>query len=762
MAVINRPVLVTGLAASLGILAWLTLTGVGVLAAAATSAAVALQTSLGAIIWRSIRGSSSNGPSHLDALELLGVGFAVGSFLSMACGVLLRPLVPGGWAWILPSLIAIVVWLLRTRTRSTAAVRFAVQWPRRSVLWGALAGVSLGLAAVAVNLSRYPLHLTGAWNQFHPDMLFFEALSNSVARYGPGDSIFMTGEDLRYHWFSYVWSGQLTVSLGLEPFVMLTRVLPVVTVLAAAAIAAVWAGRYTKAAWVPGLAAILITAGGYVGATYGTLLNFDSPSQALTTVWLLALSFVVLEYVNDSVGRGALWTAGILSFACVGGKANAAIVLVVALGLLLVVGLIRRSPWRGRAAWALVVTSIPAAAAYVLVLAGSANSGGLQFLSWASRASSVQGLNLGAAGLDAAGVGVAAGTAFLMLAVIPRWAGLAGLWLEPARRWSPESVLGVGLAGAALVPLALLSQGVNELWFALSASAPLSVISAIGVGVAWELLAARAPHEVRRRAVLLVVSAGLGLLVLVAASLLWRQGTSGGISVRAFGPILAVGAAAVGALVLCWIFRSLLLGHRFALWMTIVITILVSSSALARATPLFHQTVSQETPAESAGAPVPALDVSPTEGGVVTTTSVPPSTDYDDNAWSDLEVDAARYLIANTSVDDVIVTDRTSSWLTPALTGRRTFMSGALYQELYGRASAIAAIPGRIGVSQRFAAAPSQADFDVLCASGVTWGWFSPAAGNASGSWTPYGEVVFENAAVRLVALDPSRCGASS
>lgn len=421
------------------------------------------------------------------------------------------------------------------------------------------------------------------------------------------------------------------------------------------------------------------------------------------------------------------------------------------------VGLIRRSPWRARSVLTLVASSIPAAVAYLLVLSASANSGGLQVLSWANRASSVQGLDLG----DRR-VGIAAGTLILMLAVIPRWAGLVGLWLEPSKRWSPESLFGVGLIVMGLVPLAVLSQGVNELWFALTASAPLAVISAIGVGVAWESLGDRAPLERNRRTELLLVSAVLGLFVFAAASLFWRQGAPGGVSVRSLGPILAIGAAATGALVLGWLFRSLLVGHGFALWGTVFITILVSASALARVTPLFEQGGSQLSPAESASVSVPVLDSTPSEiggapsGAPEPSASAPPG--YDDNSWSDLEVEAARFLVAHTSAEDVIVTDRTSSWLTPALTGRRTYMSGAPYQDLYGRASAIAAIPGRVGASQRFGAAPTQADFDELCASGVTWGWYSPAAGNPSGSWAPFGEVMFENAAVRLVRLDRSLC----
>ena len=244
--------------------------------------------------------------------------------------------------------------------------------------------------------------------------------------------------------------------------------------------------------------------------------------------------------------------------------------------------------------------------------------------------------------------------------------------------------------------------------------------------------------------------------------MLWRQGASGVVSVRALAPILVMVAAAVGALLLCWAFRPLRVGHGFALWVTVLITILVSASALGRATPLFNHSGALVSPAESAAVSppgkdpsAPAIDVATVE---VSAPSAAPPTGYDDNSWSDLEVAAARFLVSNTSDNDIIVTDRTSSWLVAALTGRRTFMSGAPYQQLYGRASAIEAIPGRVGVSQRFGAAPMQAGFDELCAAGVTWGWFSPEAGNRIGSWAPYADVMFENESVQVVQLDRSNC----
>ena len=44
----------------------------------------------------------------------------------------------------------------------------------------------------------------------HPDMPFFQALSTSLARLGPLDSAFMSGAQVRYHWLTYAWVGQVT------------------------------------------------------------------------------------------------------------------------------------------------------------------------------------------------------------------------------------------------------------------------------------------------------------------------------------------------------------------------------------------------------------------------------------------------------------------------------------------------------------------------------------------------------------------------
>ena len=743
----NRPVLVSGLVLALVVIGWLLITGVGLIAALLVTVALGLQTAAGGWLWALVR-RRSGGP--VSSLEILAVGFALGSFLAMASGVLLRPVVPGGFGWAAPSVVVLGVYLssLRNRGKRAAATQPKITWPGRAALVGLVVGCGIGLAGALVNLARYPLEWSGLWAGYHPDMLFFEGLATGVARFGPGESIFMVGADLRYHWFAYAWIGQLSDSLVLEPFIGLTRVLPLMTVVGSVALAVSWAARHTKQAWVPSLAAVLIAAGGYLGATYGTLLNFDSPSQAMTTVWLLALSFVLLEYLAGAVGGSALWLIGALGVACVGGKASAAIVAIGATGVVVVVAFLRGDQFGKRALGAFITMSVPGAITYFLVLVGSASSGDLRLGTWEFRASTVQGLDLGLSGW-----GVAAGTALLALAVVPRWAGAAGFWLAPSTRWAPQSTYAGGLMVLGLIPLAFLSQGVNELWFALSASAPLAVLSAIGCAVAWESVDSRRFTNKKWFSDSIIFSFGVGILILVFVSFVWAQGANGTVSVRAAAPLIAFMLSAVAALVLGWSLRGRFVGPWVKFSAVIFITILVSASLLARVTPVFG-------PVGGSTAAGASLEAQISEVAAVTEAASAPV--GQDNTWSDLEVAAAEFLRANSNEDDVVVTNLSTSALVPSLTGLRTYISGAPYQALYGRPTDVDAIPVRIKVSERFTSQPSDADFLELCSNGVTWAWISGAVAQVSGNWPIFAERQFQNDAVTLFRLAPAGCGAAS
>ena len=257
---------------------------------------VVVQAATGAFWWRVARGPS------VRVLEAAGMGLALGTAVATLSGVLLVGIAPAGWGWLLPTLVTLVAapFVIR-RTPGLLRTWRATAW--RPALMALVVSAALGLASIAVNLRNYPLQSSGVISTYHPDMPFFEAFSTSLARFGPGDSIFMAGAELRYHWFSYAWAGQLAESAGTGPFVVLTRILPVIALVGAVLIAVSWTQRLSRGFWAPTLAGVLIVFGGYVGASYGTILNFDSPSQALTTMWMLGLCLALLAAISRRAAR---------------------------------------------------------------------------------------------------------------------------------------------------------------------------------------------------------------------------------------------------------------------------------------------------------------------------------------------------------------------------------------------------------------------------------------------------------------------------
>lgn len=518
--------------------AFLLATGVSALSTLGLVLVVAVQGWAGGYWWLRLRGTSAS------AVELAGMGLALGTAASVVAGLVVLMVVGATFGWALPAAFAAAHWLVRGRRRVLATDSPSAEAslvPDRGVRWAVVLTLTLGTASLIPNVRSYPLTWTGDWGGYHGDMLFFEAIATSMARLGPLDSIFSPDALIRYHWLTYAWAGQVTEAVGAAPFVVLTRVLPFVAVIASCLIAVAWARRLSPVSWAPAFAIVLLVTGGYVGATYGAIFNFDSPSQSMTTLWLLAFAVVFLSIVQSR--RSAVGTAiavGLMSFALAGGKISAGAVAVGAALWVVAIAIVRRTEWRRAAIFSTTVVLASFAAGYVLVVMGSADPGGLKLFNLLDRASSIQGMNPIPGSL-----GIVLGTLALVIAIVARWSGLAWFVLRTDTRWNPDAVLGVGFALAAVFTVLALSGGMNDTWFALAASAPLSVISAAGVAQASLTFGPG-----RRGALILGVAASLALVAAVA--LLWLSGPSGGTvwvgSWRWLAPIVGVGGAAlVGA-----------------------------------------------------------------------------------------------------------------------------------------------------------------------------------------------------------------------
>lgn len=684
------------------------------------------------------------------ALELIGMGLVLGSALAVMSGILIRPFISSALNSLLPSVILLLVfatrsWRLRSRWKPTSFSDWVFAGP-------ALGGLLAGLAVLVVNLQRYPLRWGGFWDQYHPDMVFFEALSNSAGQYGGSDSVFMVGADIRYHWFSYAWVGQVTELSGSQPFVVLTRALPIVALIATVAVALAWTRRLVVSANVgsprfakvlPWLVVALIVTGGYLGALNGTILNFDSPSQALGTAWLMGLILVFLRIVHEAGGKdsrlvfvGQILILGVLTGVVTGAKVSSGVLVIVAIGFVAVMGLLVRAKW-AKLAWVAFATAVLGfVLVYLTVIMGSASPGGLRFLSWLSRASTVQ-------GLDSSPEirGVILGTLGLTLAIGARWVG--GLWLLREHTWRmrPETFLGIGLGIGSIVPLWVFSQGLNETWFALTASAPLSVLGAFGVWLAWNSLGLGVKTA--------AFSLGVAIISLVLVSYIWTDQVWESGFGRFWAPWFGYLVSLLAGLIVAILVRE----KKLVTLLVVATTVLTLQASAARVVPVAGSILGGSR--DGAGLTTAELaDTSVTESQSVTKVNevIAPGSTLVDHGWSQDEINAALYLQANAANSDVVVTNETQGSVIPALSGLRAYITGAVYQEGYGGERSVVKIPARIELSRRFIASPSKEDFLVLCTEGVKWIWVSKFL-DPGFVGTPFGVTVVSNASVDLVEI---------
>ncbi|MFN8173170.1 MAG: hypothetical protein U0R65_15060, partial [Candidatus Nanopelagicales bacterium] len=396
---------------------------------------VALQAASGTLWWAWVRATAPFDKDRtVSWAELVGMGLALGTFASMLSAMLLAGTALDPVAWALPAVVTAVAALVprsrrllgRLRVRTAGAQLVAVGL-----------GLLAGLVLLAANWARIPLDDPSSTS--FTDLYFFEAISRGLAEFGPAQSILMSGGSLRYHWFSYAWAGELAQTAGSAPFVSITRALPVVTLLGVSLLVAAWAGARSRVRWVPTLAVLLVVAGGYTGALYGAILNFDSPSQSMTTMWLLGLGVAVVWLTRSRTGRvGGLLVVAALASACTGGKISHAAVAAGGIALLVVVGLLTRARWWRRSLVAATVAAAAMAVTYVWVLAGVAVDRNLTE-EIAVKASTWQGLDP----LVGRG-GVLLGTAALTLAILARLAGAGWLLALRRTRTAPDVLFATG------------------------------------------------------------------------------------------------------------------------------------------------------------------------------------------------------------------------------------------------------------------------------------------------------------------------------
>lgn len=715
------------------------LTDVPALTAVGLTALIAWQASAGFFIWRAIRPSASS-------LENLGMALSLGTALATLAGLATSTAGMGPWGALLPSAVTLAVIAIRRQSSPAHPKQEPIT---KAALIGFLVTMISGVAVFFYALRSYPMQWIGSWVGYHPDIPFFEALANSLARYGAFESPLMDGGVVRYHWLSYAWSGQLSVMTNAEPFLGLTRVLPLITLLGSAAIVVAWTSRLSRVSWAPTLAGLLLTLGGFTGAVYGGVLTMDSPSQAMAVLWLLGFSLLVVQLTRRTPSTqqmkvGSFGLLAVMAIAMTGGKVSAAAP-ALAGTLLMVAVLIAKRYLRVASGIAIIAaTLLGSVATFLMLLVGSVGGGGLTIGSVIDRAASQQGLNP----LDGPR-GVLLGTLILTLAVLPRWAGLVWLTVNRRWRWRPETWLAIGMAASSVVAL-LAFNSFNEIWFSSTVSGPLATMTAVGAGLAYRALTKSGEVRSPRGTHVLLITGVTALGIIALVWLLWSTGASGGNlfvgTWRWLGPPAAWAIAiSAGILISRWVVG------RWSIRASVagIVLILVFTSVPGRMLGLGSEQVGILTNgargewfSSTKGLNFPSVDQEAVSD------------------WTSTRMDAAAWIRANTDSDALIATNLTLSPFVAGVTLRPTYASGLLYQIPYGTQSMEAEILLREQQSWAFIDNPSEETARPLCDAGVQLLWVDLARTEVR-NWAPFAEVQLQTPDSAIALFRPEACAST-
>jgi hypothetical protein len=329
-----------------------------------SEAYLATQIVLGAFIVRHLLGR------QLSIFEFVGLGFAVGSLVAMCTDQLLvaTPIKELSWL-IIPAVSTLIVASPKHKQLSLES-NASLQLPALFIGFIALAmlvherywplyiAASLiplllfnafkpsGWAKGPTALVRLPLSLLiplaityalrnrpSMWWIKTQDFQFFEALSYSLTHWGSNDQVFVQGQPVLYHWFSYAWMGLATKATHAPTWLMQTKIAPIFVVIAIICAVIALLHRLNIKGWKVVVALCIFVA--------LNDLNFESFSMVFSYIWLLALLYFLNEWCKAPLWRLA-FASSFMAAGALGAKSSNIAVLVAGVGMLLLFQLVKR------------------------------------------------------------------------------------------------------------------------------------------------------------------------------------------------------------------------------------------------------------------------------------------------------------------------------------------------------------------------------------------------------------------------------------
>jgi hypothetical protein len=344
------------LSAALLLLVVQLISGVPVLLAVRAEVYLATQVVVGAVVTGLLL------RRRLDFAEFVGLGFAIGSLLAMCIDQLLvqTAIAPISWALLPLATVAIVVspklrgyatfsdsekplpilfvaflllfvlvheryWPLYIAISIIPLLLFNafkpknMQKPATRIINGLLSAVTIVVAFVV--LQNRP----NLWWIKTQDFQFFEALSYSLTHWGSNDQVFVQGQPVLYHWFSYAWMGLTTKAIDAPTWVVQTKVAPIFVSLAIIYLVFALLKRVGITGWRASIALI----------AFALLndFNFESFSMVFSYIWLLALAYFLIQWSEKQHWR-LVFVTSFMAAGALGAKSSNIAVIVTGCGML--------------------------------------------------------------------------------------------------------------------------------------------------------------------------------------------------------------------------------------------------------------------------------------------------------------------------------------------------------------------------------------------------------------------------------------------
>jgi len=741
------------------------MSGVSIIESASLSLLLTIQVSGGAALWYTV-----NDFQPMEIPESIGMGLALGTSITTLSQFLLRETVILNYTWAIP-LIFLIPLMKHSENNSNSEIQtmdlnnksnekfllttlFALVVLAMASLWWWLYPMcvamlmvsiigyrtsknqkSLGLinfACLIISISGFTTslilgHKNDFWKVLSNDQVFSESLSWSLFKWGSNDSPFVAGTPISYHWFVLLWSGISSSASNAQSWVVITRVLPIVSFLGIFCL--IW--KITKDIYVNNSAPI-ISILFLIFYSNNFTLSFTRAMMSVTflfsCVWLLAFANSIITFFRKPSFKIVILSSFLL-FMTFGGKVmNGAIGMSAMLFALSIWFFTAKSkPYRLKI-FLMAVFSIVSLIMIYVVMYSTNQPGNLNSLILRSLIP----IQLGLLPPEKDGIYLFLANGFVFVSMM--LPSIAVVIYSSARksREKFEVWLVVGsIISGLILSFMTTHPGVSQLYFWLSSLVFIALmIPAIFYNVV----------TTNFRLILLLPS---GLVAFTAAFTSLRIWNSSNLAQAGFDALrLKVIALLVGHLIVLVLITVLHLAtkNRTNLQTRYIYVLLLCSCVMLNM----------------------GIGASQQFTNLIVRSKIEMSNPNDPDLMTGSveHLQILNWMRLNTDESDVVATNRfcipgvgycISKWqLVSAVSHRRMLFEGGYFE--------IPNIPdlelnSRYKLSSDFGLAPSPIGLKHLCNYGVKWYFFDHSVANPLESWEPYASIKLQNAAVSLLML---------